>query len=220
MLKRRRLGLYCGLVAPAVSLVTNLLATLVDPEFSWTDKALSNLGEHPEGETFLYAIETGQLEFFLFNGGLILTATVGLGFARVLYDAARNALKQIGMALYALSLVLLGGVGVFHLPHDLHGPVAIAYFLLAPVSLVCYGAGCVMTGRRQFGILTMASGVCFVLSWFVWGIWFADSVAPNIAIPEFVSAIFFAGWTFGAAVSLLRSDWLAQPHGTEAGRTG
>jgi len=206
---RRRFGLYCGVAAPIVSLLTLLLATLVDPEFSWRQKALSDLGEVPDGESFLYAIETGQAEFFLFNGGLVATGLLGLGFAGVLFDEAQNVVERTGSLVYALSLIMLGAVGVFHLEHHLHGPVAITYFALAPLALLWYGAGRILRGTVQFGLLTIAAGVGFVLAWFAWGIWLAESVAPGVAVPEFASALLFAGWSFGTASIRLWGNPLA-----------
>ena len=57
----KRYAIYCGLLAPVVSLGSTTLATVLAPasEFTWQAYALSDLGR-PDARTFL-----------LFNGGLI-----------------------------------------------------------------------------------------------------------------------------------------------------
>jgi hypothetical membrane protein len=210
MVDRRQYGLLSGVVAPVVSFVSILLATLVDPAFSWTDKALSNLGEHPDGETLVYALETGQAEFFLFNGGLVITATVGLGFLWVLYDDAETGLELIGSGLFGLGLLALAGVGVVHLGHDHHTLVSIAYFVLTGFSLLFYGAGRTLAGERRFGLLTVGVGLAFALTWILWSTMVPASVASGVAIPEFVSSMLFAGWAFGTASALLWGDRLSR----------
>jgi hypothetical membrane protein len=205
MTARTRLGLYCGCTAPLVWLVTTLLATLVDPTFSWTDLALSNLGARPANETLSVELVIAQPEFLLFNGGLIIVAGIALGFAAVLFDESNHHLTRLGAVLYGASLLALASVGLFHVPHEAHGLAAVTHFCTAPLSLLCYGSGRVLEGDRQFGLVTIGTGLGYVLVWLVWGSWLTG-IAPGVALPEFGSALWFAGWAFGTAFLRLRDD--------------
>lgn len=203
---RTRLGLYCGCVGPLLWLATTLLAVLVDPTFSWTDLALSNLGEQPPGTSL--ALVVAQPEFLLFNGGLIATGGIGIGFAVVLFEESTQRLTWIGAAVYVVSLLALASVGVFHVPHDAHGLVALTHFTTAPLSLLCYGTGRYLEGDHRFGLFTAGAGIGYVLAWVVWARFLVE-LAPGVALPEFASALWFAGWAFGTAVSRLRADRLS-----------
>jgi len=213
-----RYGLYCGVVGPIVSVVAVLLATLVDSAFSWREQALSNLGEHPDGETFVYAIETGQAEFFLFNGGLLVTAVIGLGFAWVLFDGAENVVERIGAGLYAIGLVGLACVAIVHLGHDYHFTVSVVYFVTAGFALLWYGGGRMLEGHHRYGLLTFGTGLAFALTWLLWATVVPDSAASGVAIPEFVSSMLFASWSFGTASARLWGDRLWQTDGERLDR--
>jgi len=190
------IAIWAGLVAPVVAVAAILLATLLDPSFSWTGSSLSHTGELPPGRSVSLGLLVDRPSFLLFNGGLIAAGLVGLPFAWLLYDVAGHPLERSGAVLLGLALGSLVAVGVFHLPWGLHAPVAVVHFIATMAFLWIYGVGAVQAGRPRFGAATAALGAVVVGTWFVWG-----QVFPGlgIALPEFLSALALAGWTFVAA---------------------
>lgn len=198
---RNRTTLYAGVVMPAILGIAPVLATLFAPGFKWTENALSNLGRLPEGDSISLSLLTSQPEFFVFNGGLVLAGLSGAPFGLWLFEQTTSYLKRAGACVYVLSMVLLASIGVFHVPHELHGPVAIGHFLTAVVSLLLYGAGMALNGRPRGGLVTIGCGLGYVASWIGWGIWIAPTLPNSIAIPEFFSGLFFGGWVLVVATS-------------------
>lgn len=203
MSNHRRIATLCGLVSPTVVLGSILLATvLAAPEtFTWADRALSDMGR-PGAETFP-----------LFNGALIVGGALGFPFVLRLHETARNRLERLGAGLFGLALVALAGVGIFFLEHtryyldvELHAPVALSFFGLAPLSLGFLGAGAVAAGDRRWGVATCLTGAAQVLVWLGYAL-FSARVATEpgrwFAVPELLVALAFGAWTAAAAWRLL-----------------
>lgn len=206
VVRPRTLGLGCGVAAPVVAAVAILVATTLDPGFSWLDSALSHTGELPAGRSLSLALLAERPQFLAFDGGLLLAGLLGLPFAAVLYGDAEHGLERAGAVVFGVAVLLLAGVGVFYLPKALHGPVAIGHFLATTLFFVVYGAGAVRAGRRRFGAATAALTVVHVLGWLVWAIWLADDLVPGIALPEAFGAVLFGGWTLLVAARRLRDS--------------
>ena len=199
----RRLAAACGVVGPVVTLGSILLATmLADPQtFTWSGRALSDMGR-PGTETF-----------WLFNGGLVAGGLVGLPFAWRLWIAGRNRLERVGVGCLALALAGSALVGVFFLEHtdyyletDLHGPVALWFFGVAPIAQWILGAGAVLAGDRRWGAFTIAAGTGHVLTWLAWLAYLAIAAGSPMAwfaVPELIAALLFGGWVVLAAVRVL-----------------
>lgn len=195
---RRTAATATGLVAPAIAAVTILAATLVDPGFVWADDALSNLGELPAGESITLSFLAGAPEFALFNGGLILTGLVGLPFAWRLWTDADHILHRVGALQFAGALIALALVGVYYIPREPHGAVAIAHYLLGIVFMWTYGTGSVLAGRTRWGLVTIWLGIVHLMAWLVWAAALTGPI-PGLAIPETVGAAIFGGWSAVAA---------------------
>lgn len=157
-----------------------LLAVSLSPTFTWAGNALSDLGT------------AGAANPWLFNGGLIAGALIGLPFAVTVWRVAGNGLERLASTLYALSVVLMGLVGVFPSPHPLHFPVALGFFLLLTATLTTAGIGAILDGVRPRGVGFVTAGLVHLATWYAWieGI----RVGPGLAIPEFVGSILFFGW--------------------------
>ena len=205
MSDRRRAAAGCGIAAVLIALGAIILATfLASPEtFTWHGRALSDMGR--------YGAET----FWLFNGGLVVGGTVGLPFLWLLWTAARNALERVGTALFALGLVGMVLVGVFFLGHtewyletELHVPAAALTFGSVPIAQLVLGAGAIRAGDRRWGRLTVLFGLAHVVVWAGW-LWYLTAVATRplawFAVPEFLAATLFAGWTILRARRALES---------------
>lgn len=184
-----------GLLAPVIAAVTILSATIVDPTFSWRQNALSDLGALPAGESISISFLAATPEFALFNGGLLLTGLVGLPFAWRLWDDADHPLHRIAAVGFAATLISLSLVGVFHIPRDLHGPAAIAHYVLGIVFLWTHGTGSVLSGRVRWGLVTIWLGIVHLVAWLVWAAFLTGPI-PGLAIPETVGAVIFGGWSF------------------------
>jgi hypothetical membrane protein len=78
-----------------------LLAILNFPQFSWTEKALGDLGVQ-EGVTAI-----------LFNYGLIIVGILALVFASGLFVLQKTMLGRIGAFIFVLAALTLMAIGVF-----------------------------------------------------------------------------------------------------------
>ncbi len=205
---KRTTAAVTGLIAPVIAAVTILAATVVDPGFVWADDALSNLGELPAGESITLSFLAGAPQFGLFNGGLILTGIVGLPFAWRLWADADHVLHLVGALQFAGALIALALVGVYYIPREPHGAVAIAHYLLGIVFMWTHGTGSVLAGRTRWGLVTIWLGIVHLVAWLVWAALLTGQI-PGLAIPETVGALIFGGWSAVAAREKL--DWPPLP---------
>jgi hypothetical membrane protein len=181
-----RVGRSLGVASVLVTFGSTLLATVLSPAFAWTDNALSELGVAGT------AVGTPTTAL-LFNGGLIAGALLGLGFAWFLAKAATTWLGRLTGLSFGLTGVSMGGVGVFPMDVALHGPVAVAYFLLISVTLAVGGAAALTVGRRIDGLwsLGLAGG-----NFGVWAVYVAidGPTVLGLALPELGGSIIFSSW--------------------------
>jgi hypothetical membrane protein len=172
----RQLARRSGPVAAAIAIGCILAATAVSSTFSWWTGALSDLG-------------IAGASAWLFNGGLLLGCLIGLPYAWALWTAAADPLGYLRGAAYLSSLLSMAGVGLFPAGRPAHLPFALAFFVLASLTLLVDG---VARFRLVTGKLALASGLASPLVWPVWGLWLAPGA--GIAVPEFVGATLFALW--------------------------
>lgn len=173
---RRRLARLSGPVAAVVTIGSILLATGLSTTFHWETSALSDLG-------------TVGTTGWLFNGGLLLGALLGLPYGWALWTAAADWLGNLRTGAFVAALLTMGGVGLFPAGQLLHLPLAIAFFVLSALALIVDG---VARFRLPTGKLSLAAGVA---SPSIWPLWLLV-VAPGsgIAVPEFVAAVLFGLW--------------------------
>lgn len=190
-----RFAIYCGVLAPVLSLGSTGLATVLAPasEFTWRAFALSDLGR-PTARTYL-----------LFNGGLILGGLVGIAFSWPLWRRARNWLERAGTVSFVVTLLGLALIGVFHLPRALHQPVALLFFVGGPITQWLYGAGQLVAGDASFGLVSISFGVGHVLGWAGWILYVVagGSAEQWFAVPEMVASLAFGCWAFALARSMI-----------------
>jgi hypothetical membrane protein len=191
-----RASVWAGLIAPVLSFVGVLLATLVSPSFAWTGNALSDLG----GPTGPVATDLTRL---LFNGGLIAGGLVALGLGYALFLAARNLVELAGIGLFGLTSLSMALIGVFPLPQDTHFLVAVSFYVLLSLALWVYGAGNLLAGDRTRGVATVGLGVLNSGAWAVWAAT-GEFSRPGLALPEVVGAAALAGWTVATALWVRR----------------
>ncbi|QUO48432.1 DUF998 domain-containing protein [Halorubrum ruber] len=169
-----RVAAACGAVATLSALGGIALAVLLDPTFSWTADALSDLGVRDESAV-------------AFNWGLIAGGAAGVCYAVRLGRTGR----PFRALLLALALVSMAGVGVFDLTEPLHGPAAIGFYGL--VTLVFAVDGWVRRGEAT-GRVALAFAPVHVAVWatFVAGWW----PVTGLALPELPGALMLAAWVW------------------------
>lgn len=216
MTDTRRTLAYFGLLAPAVALSMMLLATFIDPLFSWQSRSLSSIGE-ATGRS-LFALGTAdQLAFVLFNGGLLFGGLVGLPYIARLWSETVNGIEKAGVVAFALSLLFMTGIGYAYLDgpaNALHFPFAAGFFLVLTIALLVFGTGFALDRSTTAGVATMWLGIVHLLVWVFWVlleamVWTGDGDTwTYFAVPEAVGAVLFGGWVIWTARTLLRDGSL------------
>ncbi len=187
-----------GIVAAAIALGGVLLATMVSPNFRWTENALSNLG--------VTGTAAGTpTTVLLFNGGLLLGALLGLVFAVAVWRAAESRGKQAVAALLAVTVGAMGAIAVFPQGTAAHFPVASAFYLLITVTIWADAVAVRGTDEGQRGAVAAWLGAANLGAWLVWAAT-GPVRRPGLAIPEIVGALVFALWILSTAIRLSRSE--------------
>lgn len=205
MADRRRTATDCGIAGALVSLGAILLATIVAPPetFTWQGHALSDMGRY------------GAPTFPIFNGGLVLSGLLGLPFIWLVWITSRNALERLGVALLALAVVGMIGVGIFFLDHtevyfesSMHGLAALMVFGIAPFASWVYGTGAALAGDSRLAIASFWFGNVHPLAWLGWifSVGGAATSSTWFAVPEFVVSVAFSGWILSLAFTIRQRD--------------
>ena len=167
-----------GAVATVLALRGIAAAVLLDPTFSWTSDALSDLGVR-------------EPSALVFNWGLILGGAAGAGYAVELGRASDSLAGALRAVAFALAMVAMAGVGVFDLTEPLHGPSAVGFYALVTVAAAVDG---VVRSERTTGKIALAFAPVHVALWatFVAGWW----PVTGLALPELPGALFLAAWVW------------------------
>lgn len=176
----QRVPAYLGFAAVAASFGGVVLAMFAAPWFSIFFYALSDLGAR------------GAVTAPLFNGALLVGGALGVGFVAALLSGIDNPIRAAGALFAGLAMGFMALVGVFPLPHPLHGVVAIPFFVCLTLALFLWSGGDYAAGRVLRGLTLVLAAVLHVVAWAWWILypWFP----PGIAIPELVGAAGFALW--------------------------
>ena len=152
-----------------------LVATGLDPTFSWSHDALSDLGVRPASAL--------PFRLGLLLGGLLGTV-YGIGIWK---QGTTTPTKSVGI-LFAGSASSLAGVGVFVIGHPLHQPAAIGFFGLAMLAFATDG----VSRETRSATVTLILLVALIGSWVTWayGLW----PGPGLALPEMIGAVIVATW--------------------------
>jgi len=168
-----------GAAATLLALGGIAVAIALDPTFSWTADALSDLGVRDRSAP-------------AFNWGLILGGIAGVGYALGLWrSAAGSPIAAVRAAVLAFAMVAMAGVGVFDLTDPLHGPAAIGFYTLITVAFAVDGLArrSTTTGRV---VLAFAAVHVAVWATFVAGGW----PVSGLALPELPGALMLAAWVW------------------------
>jgi hypothetical membrane protein len=186
----------CGILGQSFTFICIFLAISVSPWFSWTNNALSNLGDL-----------TRPTSAPIFNIGLIvggiLTAIFALGLSM---KTKTNTLGLVAtILLFACGLGMIG-VGIFPenypLPHVIS---AMTIFVPITASLLLFAVA-QLRGKSMmtFGVVSLALGLVGFVNWFMpWG--------NAIAVWEMVAVIPGYIWSLIASAMLLTDRNIVPP---------
>lgn len=178
---------WFGIVTPIIGFSMIFLAISTAPWFNWYNNALSDLGV--EGITAA-----------IFNGGLIMTASVLALFSLSVYEFGKeNRFGKIGFVLLLFSAVFLLGIGIYpETAGSIHMQYSVSFFVTLPLAIIVNSYYTIRQGNKQLGILGLIAGAIAILIWiFPW---------EGVAIPETVSAGSAGIWSILMGLWLTRYD--------------
>jgi hypothetical membrane protein len=189
-----KVGAVAGFTAPVVAFVCMLSAIVIYPQFSWTNNALSDLG-----------VVSGATQW-LFNIGLCAAGGLVLIFAVFgLYGfVGKNRFGQGGSAVFAFASVALILIGIFNESFmPIHYAVSVGFFVLVPLALFILTGSFYLNRQHSTALFTVAIGIIAALPWILQ---FTLNYAPNVAIPETVSALAVSAWTIALSTKILKTS--------------
>ena len=178
----QRIGAVSGIVSPIIAFVCILTAIKSYPTFSWTNNALSDLG-----------VVSG-ITSSLFNLGLFVSGVLAFIFSifGLFTYFGKSWISKIGSTVFGAATIALIAISVFNENFSpTHYLVSVAFFTLAPVALFILTFGFWLSDQRRIAAFTVAVGAVAALPWILF---FAFNYVPNVAIPEFLSALAISVW--------------------------
>ena len=178
----RRIGAASGIVAPVIAFVCILTSISTYPTFNWSNNALSDLG-----------VVSG-LTASLFNFGLFASGVLAFNFSIFgLFTYFRKSwMGKIGSALFGAASIALIAISVFNENFSpTHYLVSVAFFTLAPIALFILTFAFWLNHQRTIAAFTVTIGIAAALPWILF---FTFNYVPNVAIPEFLSALAVSVW--------------------------
>jgi len=180
----------CGMLGQSFTFVCIFLAISVSPWFSWTNNALSNLGDL-----------TSPTSAPIFNTGLvvggIITAIFVLGLSM---KTKTNTLGLVATILLFVASLGMMGVGIFPENYPLpHVVSAMMIFISVTATLLLFGVAQLRDkSTRMLGIVSLILGLVAFINWFIpWG--------HAIAIMEMVGVVPGYIWSLIASARLITS---------------
>ena len=180
----------CGIVGSILTITLVILATILSPWFRWDTNALSELGV---GEVSL-----------IFNSAVIIGGLLHLIFAFGIRDYLSDGkFVKTGVALIMLGSISLALVGIFTISYPmLHGIVALAEFLLAPIGIILIGYISKEDVIRNLSIITGISALIAILAFPI--ILFFLPFKIGFAIPKLIEGLIVAVWIIFMGTKLLK----------------
>ena len=186
---RGSLEKYACLLGPATvlsGLLTIVISILSNPWFDVLKHALSDMGR------------VGLSTAWIFNGGLLITSLLALGYAYCLANIFSRKLGVAFLGIYIVAAVSLALIAIFPEGTDPHYYVSLQFFILMTFNLLLFGIALLLESRIR---TATASISMFILS-------LVGSVAvkwPSIASIELYNVAIYAGW-FILMFSISRSS--------------
>lgn len=170
---------FLGVAAVVISVVGMFGAVSLAPWFSVYENALSDLGR------------SGRPSAPVFNGALIASGVLGVGFIAKLWRRSAPRVERLGIVLFGGATAFVVLVGMFPTPHPYHFPVAVGFYVSLTFALFVYGTADALAGTVKIGLTTIWLGIVHTTSWVVWWVLMGDR---GIARPEAIGAGVVAVW--------------------------
>ncbi len=181
----------CGFLTPIVAFAFIFSAISSYSEFSWLDNALSDLGV------------VAGVTSVLFNAGLIVGGVLCAVFARGLFVSLKERIiGKVGAFVFVLASISLFAIGVF--PESVsptHYIVSVMFFTFLPISMLITVGAFWLMHRTRMAVFTLLVAVAAATPWVLY---FTVHYAPNVAMPEIVSALAGAVWAVVLSGKMLR----------------
>lgn len=168
-----KLTATCGILGMLILYMFIFAAISVSPWFSWTNNALSDLGNITKNSSPI------------FNAGLIISGIVIVIFPMGLRaETEKNTLEHLGTIALIVSAIALIGVGIFPENYILeHVITAGTMFLLNTIGLFLFGLAFMRSkSMRLLGVVSILLAIASAVIWVpIWG--------RGIAIPEMIASV-------------------------------
>lgn len=175
-----------GFIGPMVALMSIIVAIAMSPWFTWTDNALSDLGNYSNGVAAAVA----------FNVGLVTTGILMMYFTITLFRELKDWPTRIALFILMVSIGFLVSIGVFSENFGvLHFYVSAGFFLPFPFAM-WFIALAWLRFRKLWWFCVISFLLPFV-SLYMWTAYFGDALPwTGVAIPEIVTAVTAIGWVW------------------------
>jgi len=141
-----RLLKYSGLLAIATFASSVIVSATFNPWFSVFDNAFSDLGG-----------STANMPF-IFNYGLIFFGLFMLLFSFYAITISSNKVETVSGSFMTVASFYFMLIGVFPYdfnPHWIHIFVALSSFLIAYLSVIVWGVGSLLAGKKRLGLIIL-----------------------------------------------------------------
>lgn len=191
----RRIAGLCGLAAPPLAFALIFLSIHLNSSwFSWTDNALSDLGDAARSASPL-----------VFDAGLAGAALLELPLVASLPGRVRGVAGRAGILVLGAGVLSLAGIGLFPESGNglfagserLHLPFSVAFYALTPMGLLLLAVDLLRTEQR-WALLSLGCALAAGL------VWTLPYPGKGVAIPEALSAGLMSGWAMALGARLLR----------------
>ncbi len=185
-----RYPIYAALLAPWVGLIGILIAISLNPWWSLTDNAISDLGN----------IKRPWVSYpYVLNTALMLAGALIIYFLQWLILHLRDSLAKFGTFIFLLGSISLFLIGVFPEEAEIFGVephyyVSWGFFLLASFGMLIIGIAALrIKESRGFGAFSV---LLFLLSWLLAS--FFLRTFKGVALAEFTGVFSLTLWLYVA----------------------
>ena len=168
---------YLGILALAIGWLTIIISAALNPWFSLTRNALSDLGA------------IGVKNAWIFNLGITVAGILATLYSMYLIWASKSRLEVLASSIFLFSALHLILIGIFPEGTYPHLFVSLEFFILAGFSILAFGAALISLGEMRFGLtFTLLSMIGFMGAAFIpW---------PSIGSLEVFALSLISVWAF------------------------
>lgn len=173
-----------GFVGPLVALVCIIIAIVLSPWFTWSDNALSDLGNY----------NNGMAAAVVFNAGLIITGIMMMYFTVTGFKELKDWPTRIALMILMVSIGFMVSIGIFSENFgQLHFIVSVGFF--APFPFAMWIVAVAWLRFRRLRLFCLISFLLPFISLYMWTAYFGGTLPwTGVAIPEIVTAFTAIGW--------------------------